>query len=85
MGIRLRGGCVCRHLRYSLDLTSTDEARTTLCHCGSCRRASGTNFGLTAKVPIESFKYECGSPKRYRQENSFVGIEPSGCPRYKVN
>ena len=70
MGIHLQGKCVCQKLRYSLDLESPEDARTSLCHCNSCRRAFGTNFGLTARVPIQSFKYEDGcSPKQYKQEN----------------
>ncbi|KAK3359647.1 hypothetical protein B0T25DRAFT_533497 [Lasiosphaeria hispida] len=28
--------------------------------------------GLTAKVPIQSFKYAWGSPKRHKQENGVV-------------
>lgn len=44
------GQCVCGKLRYSLSLDSPDNARTSLCHCLSCRRAFGTNFGLTTKV-----------------------------------
>ncbi|KAL2131172.1 hypothetical protein VTI74DRAFT_5459 [Chaetomium olivicolor] len=69
MAIHLQGRCVCKKLQYSLDLESTEDARTTLCHCHSCRRAFGTNYGLTAKVPLESFKYETGTPKKYKQEN----------------
>lgn len=44
------GQCVCGRLRYSLSIDSPDNARTSLCHCLSCRRAFGTNFGLTTKV-----------------------------------
>jgi len=48
--VHLKGRCVCNALQYSLHLDSPDDARTTLCHCHSCRRAFGTNYGLTAKV-----------------------------------
>ncbi|KAK5656756.1 hypothetical protein OQA88_4304 [Cercophora sp. LCS_1] len=72
MGIHLEGRCVCKNLQYSLDLDSPEDARTTLCHCSSCRRAFGTNYGLTAKVPIQAFKYEQGAPKTHKQENGVV-------------
>ena len=69
MAIHMQGRCVCKKLQYSLDLDSPEAARTTLCHCHSCRRAFGTNYGLTAKVPLDAFKYEAGSPRKYKQEN----------------
>ncbi|GAB1314613.1 hypothetical protein MFIFM68171_04823 [Madurella fahalii] len=69
MSLHMQGRCVCKKLQYSLDLESPEDARTTLCHCHSCRRAFGTNYGLTAKVPLQAFRYESGSPKKYKQEN----------------
>jgi hypothetical protein len=65
----MQGRCVCNKLQYSLNLDSPDNARTTLCHCHSCRRAFGTNYGLTAKIPLDAFKYESGTPKKYKQGN----------------
>lgn len=50
MALDLKGRCVCSALRYSVNLNSAADARTTLCHCKSCRRAFGTNYGLTTKV-----------------------------------
>ncbi|CAI0651956.1 unnamed protein product [Colletotrichum noveboracense] len=50
MATTLTGRCVCAHLQYSAKLASTDDARTSLCHCSSCKRAFGTNYGLTTKV-----------------------------------
>lgn len=86
MAVQLKGRCVCNALQYSLHLSALDEARTTLCHCQSCRRAFGSNYGLTTKVrlrrqrgisiltvraqvPVESFKYEAGHAKLYKQDN----------------
>ncbi|KAK3370607.1 Mss4-like protein [Podospora didyma] len=69
MAIQLQGRCVCNKLQYSLSLTSLDDARTTLCHCHSCRRAFGANFGLTAKVLIQMFCYDSGTAKKHTQEN----------------
>ncbi|KAK0739444.1 Mss4-like protein [Apiosordaria backusii] len=71
----LKGSCTCKALQYTLSLPSLDEARTTLCHCSSCRRAFGTNYGLTAKVPLDSFSYKVTNGdtpetlKKYKQKN----------------
>ncbi|KAF9871496.1 duf636 domain protein [Colletotrichum karsti] len=50
MPTTLDGRCVCSKLQYSVELDSPDDARTSLCHCSSCKRAFGTNYGLTTKV-----------------------------------
>jgi hypothetical protein len=50
MALDLKGRCVCNSVKYSVNLNSPEDARTTLCHCKSCRRAFGTNYGLTTKV-----------------------------------
>jgi hypothetical protein len=83
MAIHLQGRCVCKKLQYSLQLDSADDARTTLCHCRSCRRAFGTNYGLTAKVPVQAFRYESGSqPKKYKQENGVTREFCDNCGAY---
>lgn len=46
----LTGTCTCKNLRYAVHLASPDSARTSLCHCSSCKKAFGTNYGLTSKV-----------------------------------
>ncbi|KAM7204682.1 DUF636 domain containing protein [Naviculisporaceae sp. PSN 640] len=85
----VKGHCVCNKVRYSLDLDSNDSdsasPRTTLCHCKSCRRAFGTNYGLTAKVSLQAFHYDEGSdePKKFRQEDTGVTREFCGtCGAY---
>ena len=66
----LGGGCTCGRIRYELTLNSLDDARTTLCHCHSCKVAMGGAFGLTAKTPIDMFKYMAGcKPKLFVQDN----------------
>ncbi|KAK1766328.1 DUF636-domain-containing protein [Phialemonium atrogriseum] len=72
MGLDLTGRCVCNKLQYSAHLESTDDARTSICHCSSCRRAFGTNYGLTTKVPLSGFKYEKGDPKLFTQANGVI-------------
>lgn len=65
----LQGGCTCGQIRYTLSLSSLNDARTTLCHCHSCKKAFGGDFGLTAKVPIVTYNLTQGSPKMFVQEN----------------
>ena len=66
----LTGGCACGRIRYELRLNSFDDARTSLCHCGACKIAMGGAFGLTAKTPIEMFKYMGGcNPKIFVADN----------------
>lgn len=50
MALNLTGTCTCKKLQYTVKLESNDQARTTLCHCSSCKKAFGTNYGLTSKV-----------------------------------
>ncbi|OCF30970.1 hypothetical protein I316_07377 [Kwoniella heveanensis BCC8398] len=69
MPITLPGSCFCRALTYELTLDSVDQARATLCHCTNCKKAFGTNYGLTAKVPVKSFKYTRGTPRDHRADN----------------
>ncbi|KAK4174391.1 Mss4-like protein [Triangularia setosa] len=73
--INLKGSCTCKALQYDLSLPSLGDARTTLCHCRSCRRAFGTNYGLTAKVASDAFRYNktdgntLATLKKYKQKN----------------
>ncbi|RKU41909.1 hypothetical protein DL546_005503 [Coniochaeta pulveracea] len=82
MVIDLRGRCVCSNLKYTVSLKSEEDARTTLCHCSSCRRAFGTNYGLTTKVPLEGFKYDQGEPKLYKQDNGVIREFCDNCGAY---
>lgn len=52
MALTLTGTCTCKRLQYTVKLDSADSARTSLCHCSSCKKAFGTNYGLTSKVRI---------------------------------
>ncbi|GKT83772.1 DUF636 domain protein [Colletotrichum tofieldiae] len=79
MPTTLNGRCVCSKLQYSAKLDSPDDARTSLCHCSSCKRAFGANYGLTTKVPLEGFSYTKGTPKRFRQENGVIREFSDNC------
>ncbi|KAF2723597.1 hypothetical protein K431DRAFT_15071 [Polychaeton citri CBS 116435] len=65
----LQGGCSCGKLRYSLTLESTGDAKTSLCHCHSCKQAYGGAFGVTARVTRQSFSVTKGEPKIYKHGN----------------
>jgi hypothetical protein len=55
-----RGSCTCRNIEYELRLDSPDDARTSLCHCRSCKVltcfSSGTgNAFLTSLLSQKAF------------------------------
>ncbi|SPO06998.1 related to DUF636 domain protein [Cephalotrichum gorgonifer] len=76
------GSCVCGNLQYTVLFGSLDEARTSLCHCHSCRRAFGTNFGLTTKVGVDRFRYSRGEPKSFKQDNGVTREFCENCGAY---
>jgi len=47
--MHLTGSYTCRNLTYTLSLASPSDARTSLCHCRNCKKAFGTNYGLTGQ------------------------------------
>ncbi|MCJ1364936.1 hypothetical protein MMC16_004053 [Acarospora aff. strigata] len=63
------GHCYCGEIKYEIDLSSPDEARTSLCHCKNCKRFFGTEFGLTAKIPVGAFKVTAGKTKEHVSDN----------------
>ncbi|KAJ5467858.1 hypothetical protein N7475_005610 [Penicillium sp. IBT 31633x] len=63
------GSCVCRNIEYELRLGSDDDARMSICHCRNCKKAFGTNYGLTAKVPKDTFYLTKGEPKEHVADN----------------
>ncbi|KAK3079190.1 hypothetical protein LTS18_005511 [Coniosporium uncinatum] len=69
--MKLTGSCYCHALTYEVNLDSADDARMSLCHRKNCKKAFGTNYGLTAKIPVSSFKYTSSSkkPKEHATDN----------------
>ncbi|KAF2681625.1 hypothetical protein K458DRAFT_406240 [Lentithecium fluviatile CBS 122367] len=61
--ITLTGSCYCQHITYNLRLDSLEDARTSLCHCRSCKKAFGGVFGVAAKAPLQGFRYARESGK----------------------
>ncbi|KAI1110105.1 Mss4-like protein [Nemania sp. NC0429] len=57
----LPGGCYCAAVRYTITLDDpAAQARTSLCHCGGCKRFTGGNYGITTRVPRAAFAVERG-------------------------
>ena len=63
------GGCYCGQLRYEIDLASPDDARMSICHCPNCKKFTGSECGITAKIPRSSFKITKGSLKQHKKDN----------------
>ena len=58
-----RGGCLCGEIRYAI---GTPVSPGALCHCVSCRRASGAPAVAWVTVREEAFRLEKGTPQEYR-------------------
>ncbi len=63
------GGCLCGAVRYRV---SGEPVAATLCHCGSCRRASGGTNVAWAVFDKGAFEWLSGEPAAY---SSSPGIE----------
>jgi hypothetical protein len=69
------GGCLCGGVRYRV----AGEARTSaICHCVSCRRASGAQSVAWVVFPSEAFSFVSGDPGEYR---SSAGVSRTFCGR----
>jgi hypothetical protein len=65
----LTGGCCCGAIRYE----STGEAGdATICHCPSCRRASGAASVAWFTVPATGFRWIQGTPRRFRSSDHVI-------------
>jgi len=63
------GGCLCGAIRYRV---TGEPVAATLCHCGSCRRASGGTNVAWAVFDQDKFEWLNGYPGVY---SSSPGIE----------
>ena len=68
------GGCLCGALRYRVH---GDPVATTLCHCRSCRRASGGTNVAWAVFDKPAFEWRKGEPADF---SSSPGIHWLFCP-----
>ncbi|MDH1265710.1 GFA family protein [Pseudomonas sp. GD03944] len=65
------GGCQCGALRYQFQAPLRDIAH---CHCSVCRRSSGGLVTTWITVPLASFEWLAGEPRRFESSAS--------CARY---
>jgi len=70
---RAEGGCLCGAVRYGV---SGEPVAATLCHCRSCRRASGGTNVAWAVFDKSAFKWLSDKPVAY---SSSPGIEWLNC------
>ncbi len=75
----LRGSCLCGTVRYEL---RGEPLLMYYCHCGTCRKATGTAFATNMLVPAELFAVTAGqdalsayesSPRKHRHFCSRCG------------
>lgn len=62
---RVTGGCACGALRYEAGPVQAVDA----CHCGQCRRASGTTPVVWATVASAGFRWVKGEPRYYQSSD----------------
>ncbi|KZT10102.1 uncharacterized protein LAESUDRAFT_722256 [Laetiporus sulphureus 93-53] len=87
------GGCYCGNIRYRLNLSSADEARTSICHCRNCKKFTGSEFGITARIPRKAMQITKGQTTRHESDNGagtmltreFCGACGSGITEYNAN
>lgn len=56
------GGCLCGAVRYSV---RGEPAHVGRCHCGDCRKESGSAFTVYGQWPVEAFELITGEVATY--------------------
>jgi hypothetical protein len=75
MAKSIEGGCLCGAIRYR----ATAEPRvSTLCHCRSCRLASGAPSVAWTVFPADAFEFASGTPLTFE---SSPGVMRGFCGR----
>ena len=69
----VEGGCLCRAVRYRL---KGDPLAQGLCHCRSCRLATGAAGVAWVIVRASDFEYVAGQPREFR---SSPGVRRTFC------
>jgi len=74
----IRGGCLCGGVRFEVTLPF---ANANYCHCSRCRKHSGSEFGVQARVPREQFRLLAGEEliSVYKPEDGAVKAFCSVC------
>jgi hypothetical protein len=71
----LTGRCLCGAVRYQ----SGPAGWSTLCHCESCRRASGAHVLGLVTVAAKEFQWTAAAPGSYRSSPAVVRTFCSTC------
>ncbi|KAK7750518.1 hypothetical protein SLS62_007597 [Diatrype stigma] len=65
--VLLPGGCYCGAVRYTIALDDpATQARTSICHCGNCKKFTGCEHGITTKIPRSAFALTAGGRDHLR-------------------
>lgn len=70
------GGCLCGSIRYRAEV---QPSNTTLCHCGTCRKAAGSPIVAWGTFPVQSFSFVCGKPIEYRSSTKVIRTFCGSC------
>jgi hypothetical protein len=73
--LTVEGGCLCGAVRYC---AIGPPSGITICHCATCRRASGAPLVAWSGFPAAGFNFTRGVPARYA---SSPGVERTFCGR----
>ncbi|KAI1009525.1 hypothetical protein LB504_002929 [Fusarium proliferatum] len=60
----VEGGCLCGNIRYRY---TGDPVVQALCHCGDCRKISGSAFSTNILVPQQNLDLLQGTPKVFEK------------------
>jgi hypothetical protein len=71
----ITGGCLCGSVRYR---SANPPNRSTLCHCSTCRRASGANAQGWVTLARAGFQFIASSPAEYR---SSIAVRRTFCSK----
>lgn len=74
--IKIEGGCMCGKNRYML---TTDQIRSSMCHCSDCRHAAGAQSVAWITVPIKNFIPSQGEAQNYNSSSNVTRTFCSSC------
>lgn len=73
----LHGGCLCGKVRYAITAAPDTPAGgpvsslcNFICHCGNCKKASGTHMANTSMFRRDQFSLTLGAPAAYEDGNN---------------
>jgi len=72
----LEGGCLCGAVRYR---ARGEASSPTLCHCATCRRASGAPVVAWISFPDSSFVFTRGKPVEFRSSDAVTRTFCGAC------